>query len=119
MDDDGVVMKEDLRSTIRGLGRSEAKFSPAPSGAAAGASRRSCASWGQSAVPGSSVSLVCRMHGISSGQLYTWRKQFRTGEMTCFAPVTMLADAPAEQLAAPASAADPAAAVIATESPAS
>ena len=31
--------------------------------------------------------LVCRMHGISSGQLYTWRRQFRTGELTGFAPV--------------------------------
>jgi transposase len=27
------------------------------------------------------------MHGISSGQLYTWRRQFRTGELTGFAPV--------------------------------
>ncbi len=45
---------------------------------------------GQSVAPGSSVSLVCRMHGISSGQLYTWRKQFRTGELTGFAPVVKL-----------------------------
>lgn len=36
----------------------------------------------QSVAPGSSVSLVCRMHGISRGQLYTWRRQFRTGELT-------------------------------------
>jgi transposase len=36
----------------------------------------------QSVAPGSSVMLVCRMHGISSGQLYTWRRQFRTGELT-------------------------------------
>ena len=43
----------------------------------------------QSVVPGSSVMLVCRMHGISSGQLYTWRRQFRTGELTGFAPVTV------------------------------
>lgn len=43
----------------------------------------------QSAAPGSSVMLVCRMHGISSGQLYTWRRQFRTGELTGFAPVTV------------------------------
>ena len=41
----------------------------------------------QSVAPGSSVMLVCRMHGISSGQLYTWRRQFRTGELTGFAAV--------------------------------
>jgi len=63
---------------------------------------------GQSVAPGSSVSLVCRMHGISSGQVYTWRKQFRKGELTGFAPVTVLADAPVEQLPPPAIATDPA-----------
>lgn len=41
----------------------------------------------QSVVPGSSATLMCRMHGISSGQLYTWRRQFRTGELTGFVPV--------------------------------
>ena len=49
----------------------------------------------QSVAPGSSASLACRMHGISSGQLYTWRRQFRTGELTGFAPVLV---APAEEL---------------------
>jgi len=29
------------------------------------------------------------MHGISSGQLYTWRKQFRSGALTGFMPVSM------------------------------
>ena len=43
----------------------------------------------QSVAPGSSPSLVCRLHGISSGQLYTWRRQFRTGELTGFAPVRL------------------------------
>jgi transposase len=51
----------------------------------------------QSVAPGSSVMLVCRMHGISSGQLYTWRRQFRTGELTGFAPVTVAS--PVGQLA--------------------
>lgn len=37
--------------------------------------------------PGSSVMPVCRMHGISSGQFRTWRRQFRTGELTGFVPV--------------------------------
>src|SRR5258708_9400223 len=53
----------------------------------------------QSVAPGSSVMLVCRMHAISSGQLYTWRRQFRTGELTGFAPVTL--SAPVQQLPAP------------------
>ena len=54
----------------------------------------------QSVAPGSSASLACRMHGISSGQLYTWRRQFRTGELTGFAPVTVAPSA--GQLAPPA-----------------
>src|SRR6266567_2378794 len=54
--------------------------------------------------PGSSVMLVCRMHGISSGQLYTW--QFRTGGLTGFAPVTLAP--PVGQLAAPSAPVDPA-----------
>lgn len=43
----------------------------------------------QSIAPGSSPTLTCKMHGISSGQLYTWRKQFRSGELTGFVPVLM------------------------------
>lgn len=43
----------------------------------------------QSVAPGSSPTLTCKMHGISSGQLYTWRKQFRRGELTGFVPVSM------------------------------
>jgi transposase len=55
----------------------------------------------QSVAPGSSASRTCRMHGISSGQLYTWRRQFRTGELTGFAPV--LVAPPVDELpAAPA-----------------
>ena len=50
--------------------------------------------------------LVCRMHGISSGQLYTWRRQSRTGELTGFAPVTLAT--PAGQLAAAAASTAPA-----------
>ena len=58
----------------------------------------------QSVAPGSSVMLVCRTHGISSGQLYTWRRQFRTGELTGFAPVRVTP--PVGQLAAPVASAD-------------
>jgi transposase len=46
----------------------------------------------QSIQPGSSATLVCRLHGISSGQLYTWRRQFRMGELTGFAPVAVIPD---------------------------
>src|SRR5260221_12240135 len=46
----------------------------------------------QSMAPGSSPSLACRMHGISTGQLSTWRKQFRSGELTGFVPVSVVAD---------------------------
>ncbi len=55
----------------------------------------------QSVAPGSSPSLTCRLHGISSGQLYTWRKQFRTGELTGFIPVAV-GSKPAAQLPPPA-----------------
>ena len=54
----------------------------------------------QSVAPGGSPTLVCRLHGISSGQLYTWRKQFRTGELTGFVPVAVVPEATAS-LAAP------------------
>jgi transposase len=43
----------------------------------------------QSVAPESSASLVCRLHGISSGQLYARRQKFRTGELTGRAPVTI------------------------------
>ena len=59
----------------------------------------------QSVAPGSSASLACRLHGISSGQLYTWRRQFRTGELTGFAPV--LVAPPADALPAAAVPIDP------------
>src|SRR3984957_15578959 len=50
----------------------------------------------QSVAPGSSPSLTCRLHGISSGQLYTWRKQFRTGELTGFIPISVASEPPAQ-----------------------
>ncbi len=48
----------------------------------------------QSIASGSSASLTCRLHGISSGQLYTWRKQFRQGELTGFVPVAIASEPP-------------------------
>jgi transposase len=55
----------------------------------------------QSVAPNSSPSLTCRIHGISSGQLYTWRRQFRSGELTGFVPVAIAPDTP-PQLPSPA-----------------
>jgi transposase len=49
----------------------------------------------QSVAPGSSPTLTCRMHRISSGQLFTWRKQFRQGELTGFVPVSISPETPA------------------------
>lgn len=49
----------------------------------------------QSVAPGSSPALTCKIHGISSGQLYTWRKQFRLGELTGFVPVSITPEVPA------------------------
>ncbi len=59
----------------------------------------------QGSAPGSSPVLTCRMHGISSGQFYTWRKQFRSGALTGFMPVSMASEvaalpAPVESQAA-------------------
>jgi transposase len=59
----------------------------------------------QSIAPGSSPTLTCKMHGISSGQLYTWRKQFRSGELTGFVPVLVAPEPTALQ--APELPADP------------
>ena len=49
----------------------------------------------QSVAAGSSPALTCKLHGISSGQLYTWRKQFRRGELTGFMPVSVAHETPA------------------------
>lgn len=70
----------------------------------------------QSVAPGSSASLACRLHGISSGQLYTWRRQFRTGELTGFAPVLVVP--PADELPAAAVPIDLVPSVCAAEQPA-
>jgi transposase len=73
----------------------------------------------QSVAPGSSPTLTCRMHGISSGQFYTWRKQFRSGELTGFMPVSIALEPPA--LLAPAlveaPAATPAVGIVEVELP--
>ena len=55
----------------------------------------------QAEAPGSSVKLACQAHGVSSGQFYTWRKQFRTGELTGFVPVSVVAEPPSLPAAVP------------------
>ena len=70
----------------------------------------------QSVAPGSSASLVCRLHGISSGQLYTWRRQFRTGELTGFAPVVLAR--PVAELPLAAAPVDPVPTLAASDRPA-
>jgi transposase len=48
------------------------------------------------------------MYGISTGQLSTWRKQFRAGDLTGFVPVSVIADAtPPDAPSAPAAEAEP------------
>jgi transposase len=59
---------------------------------------------------------VCRLHGISSGQLYTWRRQFRTGELTGFAPVRVVP--PVDALPPPAAPDDPMPTLSAADQPA-
>lgn len=54
----------------------------------------------QSVAPGSSPTLVCRTYGISRGQLSTWRKQFRAGNLTGFVPVSVVEDRPPPELPA-------------------
>ena len=101
---------------IRGLARSTARFSPVRSAGDAGASKKKLRILAQSVAPGSSPSLVCRLHGISSGQLYTWRRQFRSGELTGFAPVRLAP--PVEELARAAASVDPVLTLPETDRPA-
>lgn len=44
--------------------------------------------------PGTVVQAVADRHGISTGQLYTWRKQMLATAMSGFAPVEVVPDAP-------------------------
>ena len=55
--------------------------------------------------PGAVVQVVADRHGISTGQLYTWRKQMLATTTSGFVPVEVMPDAP--QLSAPTSSAEP------------
>ena len=64
----------------------------------------------ESLQPGAVVLAVARRHGISSGLLYTWRRQFGPGSAppsTSFLPVSLVADASQLKGAAPGRRAEP------------
>jgi transposase len=54
--------------------------------------------------PGMVTKVVAERHGISTGLLYTWRKQMLTTAMAGFIPVQVAQQAPAPMLATPAEA---------------
>ena len=87
MDDGGLIDNEDLRSTRMRAREVRGEVLAGPERRRRWSIEEKVRILAQSVAAGSSVMLVCRMHGISSGQLYTWRRQFRTGELTGFAPV--------------------------------
>ena len=107
MDDNAVMANEDLRSPHKSAREVRGEVLSGPERRRRWSTEEKLRILAQSVAPGSSVMLVCRTHGISSGQLYTWRRQFRTGELTGFAPITV---APSiGQLEPPAASAEPAA----------
>ena len=96
MNDVGLVDKEDLGSAHTRAREVRGEVLSGPERRRRWSLEEKLRILAQSVAPGSSATLVCRLHGISSGQLYTWRRQFRSGELTGFAPVRL---APVEQLA--------------------
>jgi transposase len=106
MDDGAAIDNEDLRSTRMRAREVRGEVLVGPERRRRWSTEEKLRILARSMAPGSSVMLVCRMHGISSGQLYTWRRQFRTGELTGFAPV-MVAP-PVGELPAASAPADPA-----------
>src|SRR5271165_800577 len=89
MNDVGLVDKEDLGSAHTRAREVRGEVLSGPERRRRWSLEEKLRILAQSVAPGSSASLVCRLHGISSGQLYTWRRQFRTGELTGFAPVRL------------------------------
>jgi transposase len=89
MDEAGLVDKEDLGSTHTRARKVHGEVLTGPERRRRWSLEEKLRILAQSVAPGSSASLVCRLHGISSGQLYTWRRRFRTGELTGFAPVRL------------------------------
>jgi transposase len=81
MDEGGLTDSEDLRSTRTRAREVRGEVLAGPERRRRWSVEEKLRILAQSVAPGSSASLACRMHGISSGQLYTWRRQFRTGEL--------------------------------------
>ena len=100
MEDAVVIGKEELQSTHTRAPELRGEVLSGPERRRRWSNEEKLRILAQSVAPGSSPSLTCRLHGISSGQLYTWRKQFRTGELTGFIPVAIGAE-PAAQLPSP------------------
>lgn len=49
---------------------------------------------GETLEPGVVVQVVADRHGVSTGQLYTWRKQMLATAMSGFVPVEVVPEAP-------------------------
>ena len=105
MDEAGLVDKEDLGSAHTRAREVRGEVLSGPERRRRWSVEQKVRILAQSVASGSSASLVCRLQGISSGQLYTWRRQFRTGELTGFAPVRVVP--PVEALPAAAVPNDP------------
>ena len=63
----------------------KAKFSPVCSAGGDGHRRRRCGSSRRTYLPGMSVSLVGRRHGIGGNQIFTWRRLMAQGALTAAA----------------------------------
>ncbi len=93
MGDVSAINKEVLRSTHTSASELRGEVLSGPERRRRWSAEEKLRVLAQSMAPGSSPSLASRMHGISTGQLSTWRKQFRSGELTGFVPVSIMADA--------------------------
>jgi transposase len=105
MEDGALIAEEDLGSTRMRAREVRGEVLAGPERRRRWSVEEKLRILARSVAPGSSASLACRLHGISSGQLYTWRRQFRTGELTGFAPV--LVAPPVDALPAAAAPIDP------------
>ena len=100
MEDAVVIGKDELRSTHMRAPELRGEVLSGPERRRRWSTEEKLRVLAQSVAPGSSPSLTCRLRGISSGQLYTWRRQFRIGELTGFIPVAVGAE-PVAQLPPP------------------
>ncbi len=105
MDDAGLVETEDLGSAHTRAREVRGEVLTGPERRRRWSLEEKLRILGQSAAPGSSAWLACRLRGIGSGQPYPWRRRFRTGELTGFAPVRLAL--PVEELASVAVPVDP------------